>query len=236
MNKEEILNLIDLNEYIVLDIQITDETDVIANSIILNEPVLNKKPANGHFGFKFSDDTSYIFNDELREVTSVVLVPDQLIKRHVEGYSNVFVRFSKDTIRDIRPLIIDNKSLTVNHKAITLSNTNSQLVELYIHDTDKVSNQLYETLANGSLIATYKILDDELWQSIKDSDDFGFSLELNKVKLEVLETETVKDILETSEYQDDIYDFFIEMAKYTDTAPQYLNLLNLFKELINNKL
>lgn len=118
-------------------------------------------------------------NQEKRLISGVILVADTPIYR-VDGDYEYYITYTKETIRQMaEKMLIDNsfRNISLQHNGKLISGVN--LVELFIKDTDKgiVPNYI-ENIPDGTLMATFHITDETLWEHIKNGGDLnGFSLE-----------------------------------------------------------
>lgn len=124
---------------------------------------------------KFSID-----NEEQRMVTGVIMRADFNIYRYDEEYGEYYIRYSKETIKQMaEKMMIDNTFNNIN--IMHTDGTDVQgvnLVELFIKDTEKgIDPAGFQDIENGSLFATYKIWNDDIWEQIKEGTFRGFSLE-----------------------------------------------------------
>ena len=120
-----------------------------------------------------------IDNEEQRIITGVIARADFPIYRVENGYEFYLV-FDREVIKEMAmKMLCDNNqnNINLNHKSD--SDVNGVLMlELYLKDTEKgINPKGFDDISDGSLFATYKVLNDEVWQSIKDGKYLGFSLE-----------------------------------------------------------
>ena len=121
-----------------------------------------------------------IENEEQRMVTGVIMRANFNIYRYDEEFGEYYIKYSPETIKLMaEKMMIDNTFNNINlmHEDGTdVEGVN--LVELFIKDTDKGINPTnFDDIENGSLFATYKINNDEIWEQIKLGTFKGFSLE-----------------------------------------------------------
>ena len=124
-------------------------------------------------------------------VTGVSILADTPIYRRNQN-GEFYVQFRKEDI----PAIVEkfmqrglSNFINIQHDETTLSNTDAVLVESYFVNKERgiVPNE-FANVTDGSWITSYKILNEDIWQQIKDGDLKGFSIEisaeLEPVKLE----------------------------------------------------
>ena len=129
-------------------------------------------------------------------VTGVSILADTPIYRRNKN-GEFYVQFRKEDI----PAIVEkfmqrglSNFINIQHDETTLSNTDAVLVESYFVNKERgiVPNE-FANVTDGSWITSYKILNEDIWQQIKDGDLKGFSVEisaeLEPVKLEKQKTE-----------------------------------------------
>ena len=129
-------------------------------------------------------------------VTGVSILADTPIYRRNKN-GEFYVQFRKEDI----PAIVEkfmqrglSNFINIQHDEKTLSNTDAVLVESYFVNKERgiVPNE-FANVTDGSWITSYKILNEDIWQQIKDGDLKGFSIEisaeLEPVKLEKQKSE-----------------------------------------------
>ena len=117
-------------------------------------------------------------SEERRLITGVVMRADFPIYRRDER-GEYYTRFSKDTIRTMaEKYLAENRQNRVNLMHSGEEMRGVQMVELYIKDSEKgIVPKGFEDIEDGSLFATFKIHDEEIWNWIKEGILRGFSLE-----------------------------------------------------------
>lgn len=137
--------------------------------------------------------TLQIEDEEKRIITGCVLRADYPMLR-INGDYKYYIVFDRDTIELATAKWLAESS----HNSIDLSHDHNRfvdgifLMEAYIKDSKKGINPIgFEGVADGSLFATYKVLNDEVWNSIKSGDFKGFSIEGRFVFEEVENEEDV---------------------------------------------
>lgn len=134
-------------------------------------------------------------------VTGVSILADTPIYRRNQN-GEFYVQFRKEDI----PAIVEkfmqrglSNFINIQHDETTLSNTDAILVESYFVNKERgiVPNE-FANVTDGSWITSYKIMNEDIWQQIKDGDLKGFSIEisaeLEPVKLEKQKTkEEIQD-------------------------------------------
>jgi hypothetical protein len=163
----------------------------------------------------FSNDKKELMlsvdDEEQRIITGVVARADYPIYRYDNGYE-YYIVFDRDIIKEMAiKLLTDNHQNEVNieHK-INSDVDGVQMLELYIKDSSKgINPKGFENISDGSLFATYKVFNDDIWKAVKEGKFKGFSLE----GMFVLEQEIDDDI----------------------TLDEIMNMLNKIEEKIKQK-
>lgn len=148
-----------------------------------------------------------INNDEQRIITGVIARCDYPIYRNDDGYE-YYITFDKDVIKQMAiKMLSDNKQNEVNieHKPNT-DVEGVEMLELYIKDSSRgISPIGFEDISDGSLMATYKVFNDDIWSAIKEGTFKGFSLEgLFMMEKESEEDKTYNDIMQMLDELDKI--------------------------------
>lgn len=145
-----------------------------------------------------------ITDEEKHCITGVAIRADVPIYRYSPDIGDYYVRFSKKTIEDIvlkySKMNLWN-SVSLNHSGQNIDS--ATMVEFFIKSPTKCPAG-FEDVEDGSLMVTYKISDDELWDTLKNSDEInGFSIEI------------YADIKPTDEYvEDETTDFWDELMSW----------------------
>lgn len=121
-----------------------------------------------------------IENEEQHIISSVVMLAETPIyRRNADGFEYNII-YHKDTIRLMSEKMLSDNShnnIDINHNGELLEKGSVSLVELFIKDSENGINPPYfSSIPEGSLIAKYKIHDEELWKMCKDGTLNGISL------------------------------------------------------------
>lgn len=133
-------------------------------------------------------------------ITGVAIRANALIYRCSYTMGEYYVRFTPKTIEDIvfkySKMGLWN-SVSLEHSGENI--TDAVMVEYFIKGNGK-DPQGFEDVEEGSLFVTYKITNDELWETIKNSNEInGFSIEI-LADLEPTD-EVVKEEVEEDDYE-----------------------------------
>ena len=162
-------------------------------------------------------------------VTGVSILADTPIYRRNKA-GEFYVQFRKEDI----PAIVEkfmqrglSNFINIQHDETTLSNTDAVLVESYFVNKERgiVSNE-FANVTDGSWITSYKILNEDIWNMIKDGDLKGFSIEISA------ELEPVK--LEKQKTQEEISDEEIMTNCFATAAETASGIINkIFEDTID---
>lgn len=121
------------------------------------------------------------------------MIPDFPIYRK-KGDKEFYITFKADTIREMaEKLLADNNqnNIDIQHNGNLVEGV--KLVELFIKDESKGINPSYlKDIPDGSLIGTYKVHNEEIWEAAKRGDIKGFSL---AGMFQLVEENEIDDIL-----------------------------------------
>ena len=163
----------------IFDIIVDTDTDELNMSCIslVTDPAVekdfecfskDKKP------MKFS-----ITNPEKHCITGVAIRADVPIYRYSPDMGEYYVRFTKETIEQIVYKYSKQNlwnSVSLEHSGQNIDS--AVMVEFFIKSPSKCPEG-FEDVEDGSLMVTYKITDEKLWDTVKNSDEInGFSIEI----------------------------------------------------------
>lgn len=124
---------------------------------------------------KFSVD-----DEKERIVSGIIMLADTPIYRRTVDNFEYYIKFSKDTLKLMaEKMIFDGVGSSVNIQHENNSYVDGvNLLELFIVDREKGINPTYfENVPDGSLVGSYKIHNDEVWEMIMKGEVLSFSLE-----------------------------------------------------------
>lgn len=120
-----------------------------------------------------------ITNPEKHCITGVAIRADVPIYRYSPDKGEYYVRFSKETIEQIVYKYSKQNlwnSVSLEHSGQNIDS--AVMVEFYLKSETKCPKG-FEDVEDGSLMVTYKITDENLWDTVKNSDEInGFSIEI----------------------------------------------------------
>lgn len=119
-----------------------------------------------------------IQDEEKRLVYGVVMRADFPIYRKDDRIGEYYIVYKADTIRKMaEKYLADGLQNEVNVMHST-DVEGVQMVQYFIKDSTRGVNPTgFEDIADGSLFAEFHILNDEVWEAVKDGTYKGFSLE-----------------------------------------------------------
>lgn len=153
---------IDNSEEGILDISLVDYPAVKRDFVLFSQDKMN-----------FS-----IQNEEKRIISGVVMLADTPIYRKSPTAGEYYIVFTRDIIEMmVEKMSFEGKlnNITLNHNGQLVEGVT--LVELFIKDSSKGLNPTYlPDVTEGSLIASYKVENEDIWNQIKAGEFRGFSL------------------------------------------------------------
>lgn len=131
--------------------------------------------------FKEQENIKFsIVNEDEHILAGVVMVADKPIYRIAPDGTEFYIVFSKDVIKRMAEKMLDDNTfnnIDIQHDGNIIPHDKVKLVELFIADEAKGIKPNYLDVPDGSLLANYKIYDEQLWQMAKSGTLNGFSLE-----------------------------------------------------------
>lgn len=165
-----------------------------------------KVPAVESDFFAFENTKTQVMfsaDEEKRIVTGVLMRCDYPIIREDANRGKYYIKFDKETCRYMaEKLLADGNQNKVNTNHLQNSDVDGvNMFELFIKDTAKGINPVgFEDIADGSLFASYKVNNPDVWSAIKDGTFKGYSVEGTfDLILEDDEDDDLKEILEMLE-------------------------------------
>lgn len=153
---------IDNSEEGILDISLVDYPAVKRDFVLFSQDKMN-----------FS-----IQSEEKRIISGVVMLADTPIYRKSPTAGEYYIVFTRDIIEMmVEKMSFEGKlnNITLNHNGQLVEGVT--LVELFIKDSSKGLNPSYlPDVTEGSLIASYKVENEDIWNQIKAGEFRGFSL------------------------------------------------------------
>ena len=179
-----------------MDIYKIDETkdiEMIVNSFV-SEPATEKE-----WLFFNKRQVLDFYDDEKQIVTSVVMLANTPIYRNDDGYEYKLV-FTPEAIKKMAFDYFSKNNfnkISIEHNGETLEGS-AILLESYFVDDNKKAPEKFGVLPKGTWIVSYKVVDEKIWDMIKNKKLRGFSIEvladLKKLKLKYKNNKNKKDM------------------------------------------
>ena len=150
-----------------------------------------------------------LMNDERHMIYGAVLKPDFPIYRYDDIRGEYYIKFSRPTIEHLAQEFMkrQDRSMTLDHETDT---NKVDVVESWIKEDNEYDKSVALGLGNlpiGSWIIGCKVNDENIWQSIKNGERNGFSIEslceLNEINFNKM---TNKEQLESVVVSDSFWD------------------------------
>lgn len=142
-------------------------------------------------------------DEEKHIVFGVIARADYPMLRLTADGFPYYINFSADTIRLMaQKYLRENKQnqIKLTHNDGT-ETQDVEMIECFIKDTARgISPVGFEDVADGSLFASFKVKNEEIWSKIKEGTFAGFSMEVNmsvELPVEVDEEEQLYSEIET---------------------------------------
>ena len=135
--------------------------------------------------FKYS-----VQNAEKRHIFGVIVRADHPVLRLSAEGMPYYITFSKQTIETIvQKYFREGRQNNFNLMHIPGTDIKGiEMLQCFIKDTEKgINPKGFEDIEDGSLFGEFKVLDDGIWQDIKDGKYKGFSMQIFHKALLVLE-------------------------------------------------
>lgn len=137
-----------------------------------------------------------IQDEEQRKVTGVIMRADYPIYRIGTGGYEYYIVFTKDVIEEMTLKMLKEgfqNNISIMHNGELIDGVS--LLEIYQKDTAKgISPVGFEHIEEGSLMGTYKVESDAIWDLIKSGEVKGFSIEVVASMVPVKEIDFNKEI------------------------------------------
>lgn len=147
------------------------ENDGIYNISLVEDPA-----TESDFVLFSQEELFSVQDEEQRIISGVVMLADTPIYRRTP--TECYVMYSKETIQRMAEKMFQDgtyKDICLNHDDKLIQGVD--LLEMFIKDSSKGLDPSYiKNIPDGSLVASYKINDPELWNIIKEKQFKGFSL------------------------------------------------------------
>lgn len=167
-----------INGIPVFDALIGDEdTGMFKISLVDDPAVMSNFQA---FDNKQKVQLYAVQDEEKRLVFGVVMRADFPIYRYDEKFGEYYIVYRADTIRAMaEKYLLESRQNDVNLMHEDGSDVEGvQMVQYFIKDSEKgVAPAGFDDIADGSLFAEFHVVNDDVWEEIKNGTYKGFSLE-----------------------------------------------------------
>lgn len=155
--------------------EITDPAEGIFDISLVEDPAVKRD----FVLFKDQEELTFQVQDESKRIISgVIMLCDTPIFRRSPSLGEYYIVFSKDTIElMVEKMSLENKlnNITLNHDGQLVEGVT--LMELFFKDSSRGLNPSYlKDVPEGSLVASYKVENDRVWDLVKAGEFKGFSL------------------------------------------------------------
>lgn len=179
------------------------------------------------FCFSADEKKKLMFIDETKEqhcITSVALLADTPIYRYSPDMGEYYVVFEKQTIRDLVEKYAKdgyNNLVSFNHDGQNVEGF--IMIESFFVDKERGINPTqFKDLPDGSWCVTYKCTNDELWETVKNTDLNGYSVEINCTIEPAKEGQEIYEepepMFDDEEDYDADFDWLAELIKMLEDA------------------
>lgn len=157
---------------------ISSEDDGIITISLVDEPAVESDfvcfaKDTGKQLFAVSDSSEHL-------ITGCLMKAETPIYRNDNGYE-YYIVFSRETIKKMAQKMLSDgsfKNIDTQHNGELLPQGALTLMEVYIKDSTKGIDPNFVDIPDGSLMTTFKIEDESIWQECANGDFLnGFSLE-----------------------------------------------------------
>lgn len=154
--------------------QITNIDEGILDISLVEDPAVRRD-----FVLFSQDKMTFSVQDpEKRIISGVVMLANTPIYRRSPENGEYYIIFTPEVIETmVEKMSLEGKlnNITLNHNGQLVEGVT--LVELFIKDSSKGINPNYlQDVTEGSLIASYKVENEEIWDLVKAGEFKGFSL------------------------------------------------------------
>lgn len=205
------------NDLPLYELTIDNDNDGVKFISIVSSPAIesNFLCFSEDYRFKIQDNDKHI-------ISGLAMIPDFPIYRCNETNGEFYVKFSADTIRKIAEKFFNEKrTLSVNIEHSTITNDVIVIESYFIDHNRGIAPIEYPNAPNGSWYVTMKINDVNLWETIKNGNLKGFSIEgvfniseeFNKIEQVELPKIDESEIKQIEELKEDLYDIIAKIIK-----------------------
>ncbi len=179
----------------LIELTINPEDNSFVSAVALVE-----SPAIMSDFIAFSSNAKEYFsvNNELKELLGAAMIPGLPIYRNSEKTGEYVATFSKDTVRQIAQVFAQKGFFNNTNIEHTLIPADSYIFQSYITDEAKgITAPKGITVPDGSWMVGVKVLNDSVWQNIKNGSIKGFSVE---GIFKMIDTKTTVNLSQKTEF------------------------------------
>ena len=166
---------------------------------IFNNVSLVEFPAIEQDFLKFSkqEELKFSVDEEERVVTGPVMIPDMLIYRKGKNGKEFYVKMEAETIKEFAVEFFRSGRENEGNVEHQLSVKGVTFFESYIKDGNRnIAPKEFEDLPDGTWFMSAKIDNDEVWDSIKNGEIKGFSIDLRAPIYPEEEIDSVEELMD----------------------------------------
>lgn len=158
----------------VFEIDFTDES-IWNNISIVDFPAIERN------FLKLSKDVEIKFsvNEEKREVSGPVLIPDQMVYRRDAQGREFYITFNADTIKKMSLEFFKRDTQNNGNVMHSVDVDGITFFESYLLNKERnICPKEFEDLPDGTWIVTAKVENDDVWKLVKEGELRGFSIDV----------------------------------------------------------
>lgn len=122
----------------------------------------------------------YTLNKPKQCLTGVIMLADTPIYRIDSNNQPYYVVYTKEVIKQMAIKMLNQDktydNIDTEHNGVLLKSNDLQLIEIFIKDSNKGIDTEFSNVPDGSLIATYKVNNTDIWTKCLNGTYNGFSL------------------------------------------------------------
>lgn len=174
--------------------EILDTEEGLVDVSLVDDPAIQRD----WIFFSSQEEVKFRIQDEDQHIISgVVLVPNTPIYRRTSEGKEFYIQFSETTIKEmILKMGRENlyNKITLNHENKPVEGVT--LVEIFLKDSSKgINPNFIDDVPEGSIFASYKVENEDLWNRIKSGEFKGFSISGLFSVVPVEEKDELDDVL-----------------------------------------
>jgi hypothetical protein len=122
----------------------------------------------------------YTINEQKHCLTGVIMLADTPIYRLDSNNKPYYIVYTKEVIKQMAIKMLNQDktydNIDTEHNGVLLKSNDLQLIEIFIKDSSKGIDTEFNNIPDGSLIATYKVNNTDIWNKCLNGTYNGFSL------------------------------------------------------------